>query len=168
MPDIPSEEQPIPKIVLTGGPCAGKTTALSHLFDRLASMGMKPIMVPEAATVVIGAGVTPGSVTTGEFQAGIMRAQLALENIFETYARQMPAGCRPVLICGRFRRDHGMKSFWRECWCPSLRQRFASNARPATRRFVCRRCTRRFPFIALYAIRGSPFTHRPRIFLKQN
>lgn len=101
MPDIPSDEQPIPKIVLTGGPCAGKTTALSHLFDRLSSMGMKPIMVPEAATVVIGAGVSPGSVTTGEFQTGIMRAQLALENVFETYARQMPAGCRPVLICDR-------------------------------------------------------------------
>jgi hypothetical protein len=44
---------PIYRFVLTGGPCAGKSTALSHIANRLMSMGFLVFMVPEAATLLI-------------------------------------------------------------------------------------------------------------------
>jgi len=47
---------PIYKIVLTGGPCGGKSTALSIMSDRLRSFGFRVFIVPEAATIVITGG----------------------------------------------------------------------------------------------------------------
>jgi len=99
--DNASPETTIPKIVLTGGPCAGKTTALSRIFTRLASMGCRPIMVPEAATLTILAGVDPGVVSGHDFQLGLALTQMALEDRFEDYARKMPGPERPVLVCDR-------------------------------------------------------------------
>jgi Signal recognition particle GTPase len=46
------------KIVLTGGPCAGKTTSIALIADRLRERGFKVLCVPEAATLVFGGGVT--------------------------------------------------------------------------------------------------------------
>lgn len=47
----------IHRIVLTGGPCGGKTTALSHICDRLRSLGYNVYIVPEGATMFILGGV---------------------------------------------------------------------------------------------------------------
>jgi putative protein kinase ArgK-like GTPase of G3E family len=46
----------IVRICLTGGPCAGKTTALSTLSQHLTLMGFKVLMVPEAATLLMKGG----------------------------------------------------------------------------------------------------------------
>ena len=43
--------------VLTGGPCSGKTTALSRLERDLTNKGFKVFMVDEAATRVITSGI---------------------------------------------------------------------------------------------------------------
>ena len=39
------------KICLTGGPCAGKTTAMTHLTNVLTQFGYRVFCVPEAATL---------------------------------------------------------------------------------------------------------------------
>lgn len=44
------------KVVLTGGPCAGKTTALSDIIERFSSH-MTVFCVPEMATLTFKAGV---------------------------------------------------------------------------------------------------------------
>lgn len=44
-------------LVLTGGPAAGKTTALAHLVEHLTGRGWRVLTVPEAATVLIGSGL---------------------------------------------------------------------------------------------------------------
>ena len=44
------------KIVLTGGPCAGKTTALSNIMERF-STSMSVFCVPEMATITFRSGV---------------------------------------------------------------------------------------------------------------
>ena len=49
----------ITKIVLTGGPCAGKTTALSWIQNNLPKYGYTVLYVPETATELIGGGVAP-------------------------------------------------------------------------------------------------------------
>jgi signal recognition particle GTPase len=43
---------PIFRICLTGGPCAGKTTAMNTLFLRLQESGYRVFIVPEAATML--------------------------------------------------------------------------------------------------------------------
>ena len=37
----------IKKIVLTGGPCAGKTTGLVRIIEHFSSLGFKVFTVPE-------------------------------------------------------------------------------------------------------------------------
>ena len=39
------------RIALTGGPCGGKTTALTRLRDRFQSLGWRVFLVPETATL---------------------------------------------------------------------------------------------------------------------
>lgn len=51
-----SSQNQIYRIVLTGGPCAGKSTALSHISNRLMSLGFHVFIVPEAATLLITGG----------------------------------------------------------------------------------------------------------------
>ncbi len=48
------------KIVITGGPCGGKTTALSWLQNAFTLRGYKVIIVPETATELIPAASRPG------------------------------------------------------------------------------------------------------------
>ncbi len=56
-PKVLSESKhPITRICLTGGPCAGKTTALSTLSTVLTQMGFKILQVPEAATLLMKGG----------------------------------------------------------------------------------------------------------------
>jgi 6-phosphofructokinase len=45
------------KIVLTGGPCAGKTTALVKVIDHFSSLGFKVFTIPEVPTIFAQAGM---------------------------------------------------------------------------------------------------------------
>jgi dephospho-CoA kinase len=49
-------KHPIIRICLTGGPCAGKTTALVSLNQVLTQLGFKVLQVPEAATMLMKGG----------------------------------------------------------------------------------------------------------------
>lgn len=46
----------IKKIVLTGGPCAGKTTALVKVIEHFSSLGYKVFTIPEVPTMFTQAG----------------------------------------------------------------------------------------------------------------
>ena len=48
----------IVKIVLTGGPCAGKTTAKAWIEDAFTKMGYVVLFVSETATELIQGGIT--------------------------------------------------------------------------------------------------------------
>ena len=50
----------VSEIVLTGGPCAGKTTALAVLSQKLSDYGYQVLVCPETASLVINAGVAVG------------------------------------------------------------------------------------------------------------
>lgn len=87
--------QAIPKIVVTGGPCAGKTTFMAKASDWCIAHGFTPIIVPEAATTFITSGHNP---LLSGFQAGVMSFVLATEASYELMAAQYP---NPVLLCDR-------------------------------------------------------------------
>lgn len=74
----------IRKIVITGGPCAGKTTALSWVVENFTKMGWKVLTVEEAATQVIMRPLRPNvDLTLMGFQDLIMKTQVFLEDSTE-------------------------------------------------------------------------------------
>ncbi len=91
----------ITKIVITGGPCAGKTTAMSWVQNAFTQMGYKVLFVPETATELILGGVTPTSCgTNADFQKCLMRLQIEKEKVFEKAARSMRSD-RILIVCDR-------------------------------------------------------------------
>ena len=90
----------IPIIILTGGPCGGKTTILSDLQQRLAEHGVTVITVAEAATELILAGIKPGVLSPLDFQRQVFRYSVEKENRWKEAARLIP-GDKKVIICDR-------------------------------------------------------------------
>ena len=92
----------IKKIVLTGGPCAGKTTALVKIVEYFSGMGYKVSTVPEVPTLYSTGGwnyLTPNRQLYYQGERAILETQLALENQFVTLAEVCT---KPVLIvCDR-------------------------------------------------------------------
>ena len=91
----------ITKIAVTGGPCAGKTTALVSINAAFSRLGYKVITVPEPATEFISNGVTPWECcTTEEYQWCQMKVQVTRERAFERAARGMNED-KILIVCDR-------------------------------------------------------------------
>ncbi|OGZ07902.1 MAG: hypothetical protein A2942_04305 [Candidatus Lloydbacteria bacterium RIFCSPLOWO2_01_FULL_50_20] len=92
----------ITKLVLTGGPCAGKTTALEFLADRLRASGYYPLIVHEAATAVLSTGLTylDANGDWFPFQRAVIQQIISSEDILEQTLRRL-SYARPILICDR-------------------------------------------------------------------
>jgi CYTH domain-containing protein/thymidylate kinase len=92
----------IKKIVLTGGPCAGKTTALVKITEYFSGFGYKVFNVPEVPTIYSTAGwnyLTPNRDLYYRGERAILETQLALEDQFRNLAEVCT---KPVLIvCDR-------------------------------------------------------------------
>ena len=91
----------ITKIVITGGPCAGKTAAMDRVKKEFTQMGCRMLFVPETATELKTGGVsaeTCGSVA--EFQRCLMHLQLYKEKVFEEAAQAME-GQKVLIVCDR-------------------------------------------------------------------
>ncbi|MDR1694032.1 MAG: AAA family ATPase [Lactobacillaceae bacterium] len=67
------------EFVITGGPCAGKTTCLSVLDQNLKDKGFKVIVVPETATEVISSGIGVTDIPRKDFQSLILDRSLNKE-----------------------------------------------------------------------------------------
>lgn len=73
------------KIVLTGGPCGGKTTGQSRLSTFFENLGWKVFRVPETATVLLSGGIKFSDLTPEEgvtFQENLLKSMLQIENTF--------------------------------------------------------------------------------------
>jgi predicted ATPase len=95
---------PVYKIVLTGGPCGGKTTSLARLSPYLRERGFEVITCPEAFSILISNGMSFDYLAAVEgmervVQDTVMDMQIGLEDGFERVlrARGKPA----VLLCDR-------------------------------------------------------------------
>jgi hypothetical protein len=76
--------------VLTGGPCGGKSSALSYVSSFLGKAGIRVYTVPEAATLMMNNGVNFTDATRDHLidtQAELCRVQLSLENAMFNIAR---------------------------------------------------------------------------------
>jgi CYTH domain-containing protein/DNA-binding XRE family transcriptional regulator len=91
----------ITKIVITGGPCAGKTTAMSWIQSNFTKLGYTVLFVPETATELITGGVAPWTCGSNvEYQKCQMKLQLEKEKIFEQGAVSMPVN-KVLIVCDR-------------------------------------------------------------------
>ena len=91
----------INKIVITGGPCAGKTTAMSWIQSYFTKLGYTVLFVPETATELITGGVAPWTCgTNAQFQTCQMQLQMEKERIFHQAAAGMKAE-KVLIVCDR-------------------------------------------------------------------
>lgn len=86
-PKVGNANQPIYRICITGGPCAGKTTSLTTIHSHLQEKGFKVLEVPEAATLMMKGGcfIQTSTMTFAQavkFQISLMKMQMNLEDIF--------------------------------------------------------------------------------------
>jgi len=94
-------KQEIFKIVLTGGPCGGKSSALTRVVPHLEGLGFRVYLIPEAATLLFTAGV-PIPRTTNEilaFQGNLMKTQMHIEDVI--YDLAVSSKKPSVVICDR-------------------------------------------------------------------
>lgn len=91
----------ITKIVITGGPCAGKSTAMSRIQDEFTQIGYTVLFVPETATELITGGVAPWTCgSNAEYQGCQLRLQLEKEKVFEIAAKGMKVE-NILIVCDR-------------------------------------------------------------------
>lgn len=94
------------RVCITGGPCAGKTTAIAAIKQDLTQLGVKVLVVPEAATILMkgGAFIVSTGFTEAQgllFQKCLMRLQVALEDSFIDIAKLSDKGSDVVILIDR-------------------------------------------------------------------
>lgn len=92
----------IKKIVLTGGPCAGKTTALVRIIEHFSSHGFKVFTIPEVPTLFTQAGMdylTDNKDFFYEGEKATLEIQMALEDRFLRMAEQCTEPT--IVVCDR-------------------------------------------------------------------
>ena len=79
---------PLYRVVLTGGPCGGKTTALSEIKARLEALGFLVLCVPEVATQLFSGGCPfpTDEQSAFTFQKNLLQLQIASEEAFVNLA----------------------------------------------------------------------------------
>lgn len=96
------EKNIVKKIVLTGGPCAGKTTALDTVIENFTRTGYKVFTVPEVPTMFTKAGMdylTQNRRFFIEGEKATLEIQMALE---EKFMRIAATQDKPTLVvCDR-------------------------------------------------------------------
>jgi predicted ATPase len=91
------------KFVLTGGPCAGKSSALAEVSDRLRSLGYQVFLVPEIPTFFHQVGASYSTASTLKmrkaWEKNKVTTQLQIEDTLTRYAKA--TNRNTVLLCDR-------------------------------------------------------------------
>ena len=91
----------ISKIVITGGPCAGKSTAMSWVQNAFTQLGYTVLFVPETATELITGGVAPWTCgTNADYQMCQLKLQIEKEKVFEKAGSTMKTE-KLLIVCDR-------------------------------------------------------------------
>lgn len=90
------------RLVLTGGPCGGKTTGQARLCTFFENLGWKVYRVPETATVLLSGGIKFSDLSSDEtykFQENLLRTMIQIENTYFELAKSCKRNC--LIICDR-------------------------------------------------------------------
>jgi len=113
----------ITKIAITGGPCAGKSTALSKLQEYFTNHGYGVLFVNEIATELILGGIAPWTMENQyDFQKAILLMQIQKEKIYEEAATKILNKDKVLIVCDRgtldgkaFMEDYEFEKLLKEC-----------------------------------------------------
>lgn len=131
------------RVVLTGGPCGGKSSALERLLKDAKAAGFDVLIAPETPTILFNSGVylpLPGTPENPEllqkFQAGILDLQLQLERTMTNIANK--TGRPTILIL-----DRGMMDGKAFCsptqWTNALNEDSPVRSTPLTEQYILQR-----------------------------
>ncbi|MBR3742323.1 MAG: AAA family ATPase [Clostridia bacterium] len=99
--ETPKSEKKVSKIVITGGPCAGKTTAMSWIQNAFTRLGYAVLFVDETATQLISGGAAPWLSLSGrDFQRWLTHLQLEKEKAFAEIGRTFKND-KILVVCDR-------------------------------------------------------------------
>lgn len=91
----------ISKIVITGGPCAGKSSSLKILKEEFSRIGYTVLLISETATELMSGGITPLTCRTkAEYQKYQLKLQIEKEKVFLEAATAMNTD-KVLIICDR-------------------------------------------------------------------
>lgn len=86
------------KFVITGGPCAGKTSAMAILKEIFEKEGYSVVIIPETATEFICSGISPWTMDTNvNYQKYQLKLQLEKERLYCEAAAHL-AKCEKLII----------------------------------------------------------------------
>ena len=93
----------IKKIVLTGGPCAGKTTAISWIVNSYSKLGWTVLVASEAATELILSGIRPTDEFKEKlfFQKTLIKTQIFKEERCNRAAYNRTGVEKVLIVCDR-------------------------------------------------------------------
>ena len=99
--EVPDIKKQITKIVITGGPCAGKTTAMSWIQNAFIKKGYAVLFIDETATQLISGGAVPWlSTSSREFQRWLLQLQLDKEKAFTEISKTLKTQ-KVLIVCDR-------------------------------------------------------------------
>jgi CYTH domain-containing protein/predicted ATPase len=96
---------PVSMIVLTGGPCSGKSSSLAYLTEKLSDNGFMVFIVPETATLITGNGIDrrkmdkPGQIVV--FEEVIFDMQVSFEDTYKRAVTRIFPERRKVILLDR-------------------------------------------------------------------
>jgi len=86
-------------IVLTGGPCGGKSSSLDKIIETFAAKGYDVLAAPEVPTILMNGGCRYPGIDGGkkleDFEIALMSLQMQMEDSFRRVARSTG---RPTLL----------------------------------------------------------------------
>ena len=91
-------------IVLTGGPCAGKTTTISCVKEYLEGLGYHVLLLNECATELINGGIRPfgeNQVSVFDFQNEVFNLQLYKEKRYMDIISKLPDDTKCIILSDR-------------------------------------------------------------------
>jgi CYTH domain-containing protein/thymidylate kinase len=102
--NITNEEIPamqnIVKIVVTGGPCGGKSTGLSRIEKHFSGLGYYVMFVNETATEMIIGGAVPWEGKNVDFQNALLSIQRQKERVYTEWAGKLDKE-KVLIVCDR-------------------------------------------------------------------
>jgi CYTH domain-containing protein/thymidylate kinase len=90
-------------IVLTGGPCSGKSSSLAYLAEKLSDHGFMVFVIPETATLITNSGIDRRKMDKSKqvvmYEEAILDMQLAFEETYQqTVTRIFPERKKVILL----------------------------------------------------------------------
>lgn len=90
----------ISKIVLTGGPCGGKSTALNQIEKEFTKRGYKVVFISKTATDLIKSGISPTTYSIVDFERIVLEMQKRKEDTILSAVKKLPNE-KVLIVCDR-------------------------------------------------------------------